>query len=67
MTKSLNETVLLNILTELNMAKAKRMSLIEAELATDRIDARIAVLEQMIENQRVLMADRKLRDEMGLE
>jgi hypothetical protein len=39
------------------MAKGKRRSLIEANLATDVIEARIEVLEVMIERQRELMED----------
>lgn len=55
MKKSLNELILLNLLTELNMAKGKRIALESAKLTTDRIDARIEVLETMINRQRELM------------
>ena len=44
--RSLKETLILNILTELNMAKAKRSALVRSDLATDRIDSRIAYLER---------------------
>lgn len=57
MTKSLNNQVLLNLLTELNMAKGKRKVLETSNLATDKIEARIEVLETMIERQRELMVE----------
>jgi len=46
--KTLNQQIILNILTELNMAKAKRSALVRSDLATDRIDSRIAYLERKL-------------------
>ena len=46
--QSLRDKLILNILTELNMAKAKRSALFRSGLATDRIDARIAYLERKL-------------------
>jgi hypothetical protein len=58
--KSLNEQILVNILTELNMAKAKRSALVDAGLETDKIDARIAVLEvAKNEQERMILEDAK--------
>jgi len=45
---TLKQTLILNILTELNMAKAKRSALVRSDLATDRIDSRIAYLERKL-------------------
>ena len=46
--KTLNQQIILNILTELNMAKAKRSALVRSDLATNRIDSRIAYLERKL-------------------
>jgi len=46
--QSLRDKLILNILAELNMAKAKRSALIRSDLATDRIDSRIAYLERKL-------------------
>ena len=44
--RSLNEIILANILTEINMAKAKQSVLREKGMDTDKIDARIKALEE---------------------
>ena len=46
--KTLNQQIIQNILTELNMAKAKRSALVRSDLATDRIDSRIEYLESKL-------------------
>ena len=46
--QSLRDKLILNILAELNMAKAKRSALVRSDLATDRIDSRIAYLERKL-------------------
>jgi len=46
--RSLSDTLILNILAELNMAKAKRSALVRSDLATNRIDSRIAYLERKL-------------------
>jgi len=45
---TLKQTLIINILAELNMAKAKRSALVRSDLATDRIDSRIAYLENKL-------------------
>jgi hypothetical protein len=47
--RSLSDTLILNILAELNMAKDKRSALVRSDLATDRIDSRIEYLERKLE------------------
>ena len=44
----LSQQIILNILAELNMAKAKRSALVRSDLATDLIDSRIAYLERKL-------------------
>ena len=56
--RSLNEIVLANILTELNMAKAKQSVLREKGMDTDKIDARVAALEAArVEHERMILDD----------
>ena len=58
--RSLNQQIILNILTELNMAKAKRSALVRSDLATDRIDSRIAYLESKLgEIEKEVVKNRK--------
>jgi hypothetical protein len=63
---SLNETILSNLHSELNMAMAKRSVLVSSALATDNIDVRIKGLLSRIETQKILVADELLRAENGL-
>jgi hypothetical protein len=59
MRKSLNESVLINLLTELNMAKAKQSVLREKGMDTDKIDARIEALETALDIHQDMMLEDK--------
>jgi len=63
---SLANTKLQNLCLELQLAYAKQSELEKRNLATDQIDERIMALKKAINQQRVILADEKLRAEMGL-
>lgn len=58
--KTLNEKVLRNLLTEREMAYAKRTANIHANLPTDRLDRRIEVLNAAIdEHHKMILIESK--------
>lgn len=59
---SLNETILSNLQTELNMARAKRYNNINADLPLDVIDNRIEVLTEAIKKVKCEMIEQALKE-----
>lgn len=59
---SLNETILNNLQTELNMARAKRYNNINAGLPLDVIDNRIEVLTEAIKKVKCEMIEAAIRE-----
>lgn len=59
---SLNETILTNLQTELNLARAKRYNNINADLPLDVIDNRIEVLTEAIKKVKCEMIEAALRE-----
>lgn len=65
---SLNETILGNLLQERNLALAKKSIFLQnGEEVPKHFTDRVATLEAAIaEHERMILADRKLREEMGM-
>lgn len=59
---SLNETILSNLQTELNLARAKRYNNINADLPLDVIDNRIEVLTEAIKRVKCEMIEQAFRE-----
>ena len=59
---SLNETILNNLQTELNLARAKRYNNINADLPLDVIDNRIEVLTEAIKKVKCEMIEAAIRE-----
>lgn len=58
---SLNETILNNLQTELNLARAKRYNNINADLPLDVIDNRIEILTEAINTVKREMIEEAIR------
>lgn len=59
---SLNEIILTNLKTELNLARAKRYNNINADLPLDVIDNRIEVLTEAIKKVKCEMIEAAIRE-----
>lgn len=59
--KSLDEKILINLKTELNMAIAKRSVNIQSGLPTSMLDARIGLLKERIRQIEIQMIEQAMK------